>query len=106
VEAYTFGSVPLRTYLPDGDIDISVFTASGSSLKDTWAHTLVRALEREQAKLAALFRLRDAQIIDAEARTPPPAGAAAATDRFPGRPPYPTPTHRTAPACPETPPCV
>lgn len=28
VEAFMFGSVPLRAVLPDGDIDISVFAVS------------------------------------------------------------------------------
>lgn len=94
VEAFLFGSVPLRAVLPDGDIDISVFTtapaggagsgssSSGSSaaggsslpgpppveLRDTWASQLLRALEREASRPDAPFKIRDVQIIQAEAR--------------------------------------
>ena len=30
-QAFWFGSVPLKTYLPDGDIDVCAFTATGTS---------------------------------------------------------------------------
>jgi hypothetical protein len=74
-----FGSVPLRTYLPDGDIDISVFATmeGGSSesgdepvrdLRDSWALQLVHTLERERGKAEAPFRIRDCQVIQAEVR--------------------------------------
>ena len=71
-----FGSVPLRTYLPDGDIDISVFAApdpppgpgAGPPLRETWAMQLLRALEREQAAPARALRVRDSQLIQAEVR--------------------------------------
>lgn len=92
VEAFLFGSVPLRAVLPDGDIDISVFTmaaaggaAGGSSaggggasgdgsvqgqppgeLRNTWASQLLRALEREASRQDAPFKIRDVQIIQAE----------------------------------------
>lgn len=66
-----FGSVPLRTYLPDGDIDISMFFplhGSGPSdpLKDTWGTQLLKALERESGRRDAPFRIRNCQIIQAE----------------------------------------
>lgn len=77
VEAFMFGSVPLRTYLPDGDIDISVFSSPNSrdassvlSLKDTWANQLLKALEAEQARSDAPFKIRDLQIIQAEVGGP------------------------------------
>lgn len=70
-----FGSVPLRTYLPDGDIDISVFKGDSSSgggaspfdLRDTWATQLLKALEAEQQRPDVPFKIRDLHIIQAEA---------------------------------------
>ena len=75
VEAFLFGSVPLRTYLPDGDIDISVFTrnpdaAGADGLRETWAGELLRALEREQSRPDAPLRVRDVQLIQAEVGAP------------------------------------
>jgi len=45
VEAFAFGSVPLKAYLPDGDLDISIFTET--KLKDSWAYDLKSFLEAE-----------------------------------------------------------
>ncbi len=61
-----FGSVPLKTYLPDGDIDLSVFQSSGNSLRDTWTTKLCSVLEDEQRDPYASFRVRDVQVIHAE----------------------------------------
>ena len=64
-----FGSVPLRTYLPDGDIDISMFfplNGPADPLKDTWSTQLLKALEREANRRDAPFRIRNCQIIQAE----------------------------------------
>lgn len=66
-----FGSVPLRTYLPDGDIDISVFARSQDpedQLKDTWGTQLLKALEKEGGRHDAPFRIRNCQIIQAEVK--------------------------------------
>lgn len=67
-----FGSVPLRTVLPDGDIDISVFcppSVSGGGMRETWAMELLRALEREQvAPSQQLFTVSDVHYIQAEVR--------------------------------------
>lgn len=65
VKAFMFGSVPLKTYLPDGDIDLSVFP-SGTSLNDSWTDKLSAALEAEGRNPAALYRIRDVQVIHAE----------------------------------------
>lgn len=44
VSTFMFGSVPLKTYLPDGDIDLSIFCAANTSVKDTWtSHLQVRS---------------------------------------------------------------
>lgn len=61
-----FGSVPLKTYLPDGDIDLSVFQAKGSSLRDSWATKLSALLEAEQRDPYAAFVVKDVQVIHAE----------------------------------------
>ena len=61
-----FGSVPLKTYLPDGDIDMSVFQSKGNSLRDTWTTKLCAVLEDEQRDPYAQFRVRDVQVIHAE----------------------------------------
>jgi len=61
--------VPLRTYLPDGDIDISMFFplhGPVDPLKDTWGTQLLKALEREAGRRDAPFRIRNCQIIQAE----------------------------------------
>lgn len=46
---FTFGSVPLKTYLPDGDIDLTVFSED-QNLKDSWAKEVRDMLEREEKK--------------------------------------------------------
>ncbi|EFN52312.1 hypothetical protein CHLNCDRAFT_58914 [Chlorella variabilis] len=91
VEAFMFGSVPLRAVLPDGDIDISFFATAATTpsspsgnggeqpghragasppgdLRDTWASQLLRALEREAVRPDAPFKIRDVQIIQAEVK--------------------------------------
>ncbi|KAK9841209.1 hypothetical protein WJX74_001905 [Apatococcus lobatus] len=67
IAACVFGSVPLKTYLPDGDIDIAVFQRHGSLSKDTWATRLLRYLEKEQ-KYRSDFQVRDVQVINAEVK--------------------------------------
>ena len=64
-----FGSVPLKTYLPDGDIDLSVFQSKGSSLHDSWTTKLCSVLEEEERDAYAPFRVRDLQLIHAEVGT-------------------------------------
>eukprot|EP00878_Enallax_costatus_P035898 GHUV01040147.1.p1 GENE.GHUV01040147.1~~GHUV01040147.1.p1 ORF type:complete len:146 (+),score=29.89 GHUV01040147.1:127-564(+) len=68
VNAYMFGSVPLRTYLPDGDIDLSVFCSQevAQSMRDTWALKLQTVIEQEQAAGNAPYRIGDVTVINAE----------------------------------------
>jgi DNA polymerase sigma len=71
VHTFTFGSVPLRTYLPDGDVDVSLFAPAPEArdaLRDSWARLLLRALEREAGNLAAPLPISDCQAIQAEVR--------------------------------------
>ncbi len=69
-----FGSVPLKTYLPDGDIDMAVFQLRGASVRDTWTTRLSAVLEAEARLTRPAFRVKDVQVIHAEVR---PAGAPA-----------------------------
>ncbi|KAK4418526.1 hypothetical protein Salat_2265400 [Sesamum alatum] len=63
----TFGSVPLKTYLPDGDIDLTVFSHN-QSLKDTWAHQVRDMLENEEKNENAEFHVKEVQYIQAEVK--------------------------------------
>lgn len=66
-----FGSVPLRTYLPDGDIDLSVFCAQdvAQSMRDTWALKLQSVIEQEQrSNSSAPYKIGDVTVINAEVR--------------------------------------
>ncbi|XP_030457183.2 uncharacterized protein LOC115678037 isoform X2 [Syzygium oleosum] len=68
-QVFTFGSVPLKTYLPDGDIDLSIFSSS-QDLKDTWAHQVRDMLESEEKHEDAKFhfRVKEVQYIQAEVK--------------------------------------
>lgn len=74
VDAFMFGSVPLHTYLPDGDVDISIFTPltgeGKNELKETWAFQLKVFLEAESKKhkQTSSFDIEDCQIIQAEVK--------------------------------------
>jgi hypothetical protein len=65
LQVFTFGSVPLKTYLPDGDIDLTAFSEN-QNLKDTWAHQVRDMLEREERNENAEFRVKEVQYIQAE----------------------------------------
>lgn len=62
---FTFGSVPLKTYLPDGDIDLTAFSKN-QNLKETWAHQVRDMLENEEKNENAEFRVKEVQYIQAE----------------------------------------
>ncbi|KAE8709430.1 Alpha/beta-Hydrolases superfamily protein [Hibiscus syriacus] len=64
-QVFTFGSVPLKTYLPDGDIDLTAFSKN-QNLKDTWAHQVRDMLENEEKNENAEFRVKEVQYIQAE----------------------------------------
>ena len=66
VQAFMFGSVPLKTYLPDGDIDVAVFQSHGASVRDTWTTRLSAVLEMEARSPRTPFRVKDVQVIHAE----------------------------------------
>ncbi|PQP95595.1 uncharacterized protein Pyn_10368 [Prunus yedoensis var. nudiflora] len=66
-QVFTFGSVPLKTYLPDGDIDLTAFSKT-QNLKDTWAHQVRDMLENEEKNENAEFRVKEVQYIQAEVK--------------------------------------
>jgi hypothetical protein len=63
-----FGSVPLKTYLPDGDIDLSVFCTpeTAQALRDSWATRLQKVIEGEQHNRNAPYKIADITVINAE----------------------------------------
>ncbi|CAI0469911.1 unnamed protein product [Linum tenue] len=66
-QVFTFGSVPLKTYLPDGDIDLTAFSKN-QDLKDTWAHQVCDMLENEEKNENAEFQVKQVQYIQAEVK--------------------------------------
>ncbi|KAI4338931.1 hypothetical protein MLD38_023935 [Melastoma candidum] len=65
-EVFPFGSVPLKTYLPDGDIDLTAF--GGINAEDTLAHNVFAVLESEDQNEEAEFLVKDVQLIWAEVK--------------------------------------
>ncbi|KAK6142736.1 hypothetical protein DH2020_023084 [Rehmannia glutinosa] len=63
----TFGSVPLKTYLPDGDIDLTAFSHD-QNLKDTWANQVRDMLQNEERNENAEFHVKEVQYIQAEVK--------------------------------------
>ncbi|XP_008785942.2 uncharacterized protein LOC103704448 [Phoenix dactylifera] len=66
-QVFTFGSVPLKTYLPDGDIDLTAFSKD-ESLKDTWANEVREVLENEEKNENAEFHVKEVHYIQAEVK--------------------------------------
>ncbi|CAN4099454.1 unnamed protein product [Withania somnifera] len=66
-QVFTFGSVPLKTYLPDGDIDLTAFS-NNQTLKDTWAYQVRDMLEEEEKNENAEFHVKEVQYIQAEVK--------------------------------------
>ncbi|KAL3615707.1 hypothetical protein CASFOL_041368 [Castilleja foliolosa] len=61
----TFGSVPLKTYLPDGDIDLTAFSHD-LNLKENWANQVRDMLQNEEKNENAEFNVKEVQYIQAE----------------------------------------
>ncbi|CAN1793801.1 hypothetical protein LINPERHAP1_LOCUS20119 [Linum perenne] len=66
-QVFTFGSVPLKTYLPDGDIDLTAFSKN-QALKESWAHQVRDMLENEEKNENAEFHVKEVQYIQAEVK--------------------------------------
>uniref|UniRef100_A0A0D9X2Y3 Polymerase nucleotidyl transferase domain-containing protein n=1 Tax=Leersia perrieri TaxID=77586 RepID=A0A0D9X2Y3_9ORYZ len=65
-EVFAFGSVPLKTYLPDGDIDITLL--GNTSADSTFISEVRSILELEEKDYDAELELKGLQFIDAEVK--------------------------------------
>ncbi|KAM7532078.1 hypothetical protein LguiB_035488 [Lonicera macranthoides] len=65
-KVFPYGSVPLKTYLPDGDIDLTAF--GGANVEDALASDMVSVLEGEDKNRGAEFIVKDVQLIRAEVK--------------------------------------
>lgn len=64
MQVFSFGSVPLKTYLPDGDIDLTAFGCL--NVEEALASDVCSVLEREDHNMDAEFVVKDVQLIRAE----------------------------------------
>ncbi|KAJ7964311.1 PAP/OAS1 substrate-binding domain superfamily protein [Quillaja saponaria] len=65
-EVYPYGSVPLKTYLPDGDIDLTAICSQ--NIEDALASDVHVVLKREEHNEAAEYEVKDVHWIDAEVK--------------------------------------
>lgn len=65
-EVFPYGSVPLRTYLPDGDIDLSVFTFATAD--DGLVSDVYNVLRGEEHNEASHYNVKDVHCIHAEVK--------------------------------------
>ncbi|PFH37058.1 hypothetical protein BESB_035160 [Besnoitia besnoiti] len=75
VAVYRYGSFPLRTFLPDGDLDIGIITFNrhtgvleGEEESDALLAALLEAFQQERVKNNKKFPVREASLVDAEVR--------------------------------------
>ncbi|KAL1809741.1 hypothetical protein ACET3Z_026731 [Daucus carota] len=66
VEVFPYGSVPLKTYLPDGDIDLTALSTPKGD--DSLCRDVLAVMHGEQLNANAEFEVRDTQFIDAEVK--------------------------------------
>ncbi|KAI3739451.1 hypothetical protein L2E82_29855 [Cichorium intybus] len=64
-QVFTFGSFPLKTYLPDGDINLTVISKS-SNLRESLPSEVRDMLETEENNQNAEFLVKEVQYIQAE----------------------------------------
>lgn len=65
-EVVPYGSVPLKTYLPDGDIDLTIL--KGPNAEESLPHDVLSLLEAEEQDENAEYHVKDTQFIDAEVK--------------------------------------
>lgn len=56
--------MPLKTYLPDGDIDLTALCTP--DVEETLARDVLAVLQREEQNANAEYEVKDTQFIDAE----------------------------------------
>ena len=64
-QVFTFGYAPLKTYFPDGDINLSLFSKH-PNLNDTWDKTICSVLESQEKSEYAEFYVKEVHHIQAE----------------------------------------
>ncbi|GFP83238.1 hypothetical protein PHJA_000467200 [Phtheirospermum japonicum] len=65
-EVFPYGSVPLKTYLPEGDIDLTTFGCANT--EDTLVDDMKLILEEEEKNASSVFVVKDVQLIRAEVK--------------------------------------
>ncbi|KAG6401354.1 hypothetical protein SASPL_138208 [Salvia splendens] len=65
-EVVPYGSVPLKTYLPDGDIDLTIL--KGPNAEESLPHDVLSLLEAQEKNEDAEYQVKDTQFIDAEVK--------------------------------------
>ncbi|XP_057474813.1 uncharacterized protein LOC130762944 isoform X1 [Actinidia eriantha] len=65
-EVFPYGSVPLKTYLPDGDIDLTALCSP--NVEETLARNVLAVLQVEEQNEDAEYEVKDTQFIDAEVK--------------------------------------
>nr|KYP69866.1 Poly(A) RNA polymerase cid14 [Cajanus cajan] len=66
-QVFAFGSVPLKTYLPDGDIDLTAFCDDQQS-EERLIHDVLQVLQREEKKNNAEFDVKEVKYVRAEVK--------------------------------------
>eukprot|EP00250_Pteridium_aquilinum_P008497 c17993_g1_i1 orf=290-3292(-) len=64
-KVFSFGSVPLKTYLPDGDIDLTAISQH-HDINEAWARDVCTVLEREERIHNPEFHVKEVKCISAE----------------------------------------
>ncbi|KAK1357093.1 hypothetical protein POM88_050349 [Heracleum sosnowskyi] len=65
-EVFPYGSVPLKTYLPNGDIDLTVFC--DASVEEALSNDIVSQLQREDHNNSAEFSVKEIRLVNAEVK--------------------------------------
>nr|KYP65810.1 hypothetical protein KK1_012077 [Cajanus cajan] len=65
-EVFPYGSVPLKTYLPDGDIDLTALSCQ--NIEDGLVSDVRAVLHGEEVNEAAEYEVKDVRFIDAEVK--------------------------------------
>ncbi|KAE8039405.1 hypothetical protein FH972_011820 [Carpinus fangiana] len=65
-EVFPYGSVPLKTFLPDGDIDLTAISCP--NIEDSLVSDVHAVLRGEEHNKAAPYEVKDVHCIDAEVR--------------------------------------
>lgn len=64
LQVFPYGSVPLKTYLPDGDIDLTAI--SSPNVEETLVADIHAVLKAEELNMCSQFEVKDVHCIDAE----------------------------------------